>query len=132
MICPGCQSPLITGELDAVEVDFCASCKGVWLDAGELELLFGDAAQCEAFLDGGEAAATEEKPRKCPVCHARMAKRRTRGEAEIVFDRCERNHGLWLDEGELTEILRHAPAVTGGATVHRFLRDVFGYTGEGE
>ncbi|MCK7521491.1 MAG: zf-TFIIB domain-containing protein [Ignavibacteriales bacterium] len=26
-------------ELEQIEVDYCTSCEGVWLDAGELELL---------------------------------------------------------------------------------------------
>ncbi|MCL4278881.1 MAG: zf-TFIIB domain-containing protein, partial [Ignavibacteriaceae bacterium] len=39
MLCPVCNNPMIVLELEQVEVDYCTNCAGVWLDAGELELL---------------------------------------------------------------------------------------------
>ena len=36
MHCPKCGQKLTTETCDSVEVDVCPSCKGVWLDAGEL------------------------------------------------------------------------------------------------
>ncbi len=36
MHCPKCGQELATEECDSVEIDVCPSCKGVWLDAGEL------------------------------------------------------------------------------------------------
>ena len=36
MHCPKCGQQLATETCDAVEIDVCPSCKGVWLDAGEL------------------------------------------------------------------------------------------------
>ena len=36
MHCPKCGQELATETCDAVEIDVCPSCKGVWLDAGEL------------------------------------------------------------------------------------------------
>jgi Zn-finger nucleic acid-binding protein len=37
--CPSCTTALVAIDYDAtgVEVDFCSKCRGVWLDAGELE-----------------------------------------------------------------------------------------------
>ena len=37
MHCPKCGHELITIGLHGVEVDQCAHCNGLWLDAGELE-----------------------------------------------------------------------------------------------
>lgn len=37
MHCPKCGHELLTISLHGVEVDRCASCNGLWLDAGELE-----------------------------------------------------------------------------------------------
>ena len=37
MHCPKCGHELITIGLHGVEVDRCAHCNGLWLDAGELE-----------------------------------------------------------------------------------------------
>jgi len=43
MDCPVCNNAMITLELDQVEIDHCTECGGIWLDAGELETLLGDA-----------------------------------------------------------------------------------------
>ena len=37
MRCPKCGQELATESYGAIEVDVCPSCKGVWLDATELE-----------------------------------------------------------------------------------------------
>ena len=45
MDCPVCKNAMIVLELDEVEVDYCADCRGVWLDSGELELLLEEFAR---------------------------------------------------------------------------------------
>ena len=42
-MCPLCNEPLVAFELDGIEIDRCVDCGGVWLDAGELELIAGRA-----------------------------------------------------------------------------------------
>lgn len=37
--CPKCATPLAEDEVENVKIDRCPQCKGVWLDAGELEQL---------------------------------------------------------------------------------------------
>ncbi|MFC2083556.1 zf-TFIIB domain-containing protein [Bacteroidota bacterium] len=39
MRCPKCGMKLIEIDYRGIEVDKCSSCEGVWLDAGELELV---------------------------------------------------------------------------------------------
>lgn len=39
MKCPKCGADLATGDYEGVQIDRCPECQGVWLDAGELELL---------------------------------------------------------------------------------------------
>jgi uncharacterized protein len=41
MRCPKCGQELATETCDSVEIDLCPSCKGVWLDAGELGTIVG-------------------------------------------------------------------------------------------
>jgi uncharacterized protein len=36
MHCPKCGQELVAERCDSVEIDVCPSCKGIWLDAGEL------------------------------------------------------------------------------------------------
>lgn len=38
MKCPTCQSvELVMSERQGVEIDYCPSCRGIWLDRGELD-----------------------------------------------------------------------------------------------
>ena len=39
MKCPKCGGDLKEQEMGTVKVDVCQDCKGMWLDAGELDLL---------------------------------------------------------------------------------------------
>ena len=45
MECMVCQEPMIVLELDDIEIDYCVICAGIWLDAGELELLLEDSKE---------------------------------------------------------------------------------------
>ncbi len=107
MDCPACGNAMITLELADVEIDHCVDCGGIWLDAGELELLMDDrqkAAQLLASFQEDVSAA--EKPRKCPICDKKMAKIVV-GTAQptLLIDKCRRGDGLWFDRGELKDIL---------------------------
>jgi uncharacterized protein len=35
--CPVDQTPLVMSERQGVEIDYCPTCRGVWLDRGELD-----------------------------------------------------------------------------------------------
>jgi Zn finger protein HypA/HybF involved in hydrogenase expression len=39
MCCPKCGQNLVPAQNGAVEIDQCPNCKGVWLDANELETI---------------------------------------------------------------------------------------------
>jgi len=126
MDCPVCKEAMIVVEYDAVEIDFCVSCRGVWLDAGELELLFGDQVVADQFLCGGDASrAVSEAPRRCPICDGKMRKHVTGGPEPVVYDQCQRNHGLWFDEGELASVLKHGGDMPDGGAVAAWLRNLF-------
>lgn len=104
MICPECASPLVTLELSGVEVDHCFCCGGVWLDAGELDMICAargrKRAEGEAVVS---AVMAPEAQRKCPVC-ARAMDKVSMGEKRCIVDRCT-VHGIWFDSGELDRVL---------------------------
>ena len=126
MQCPVCKEAMIVLEYENVEVDFCVGCEGVWLDAGELELLFGNAEACADFLTiGSPADAGGEKPRRCPICRVKMTKEATESDPPIVFDHCPNGDGLWFDKGELLQVLEHGKALAGKDEVPAFLRGMF-------
>ncbi|WP_266205534.1 TFIIB-type zinc ribbon-containing protein [Pontibacter kalidii] len=37
MKCPNCNETLLMSDKNGVEIDYCPSCRGIWLDRGELE-----------------------------------------------------------------------------------------------
>ena len=127
MNCPVCDTAMVVLEHAGIEVDFCSSCRGVWLDHGELELLFGDKEACTKFLTSGNPRpAHQEKKRRCPVCRRKMMKATTPSMPPVLFDRCPRSDGLWFDKGELADVLQHRTSLgEEGDTVAAFLVDVF-------
>lgn len=37
MKCPSCSETLLMTDKNGIEIDYCPSCRGIWLDRGELE-----------------------------------------------------------------------------------------------
>jgi len=110
MDCPVCTNAMITLELNEVEIDYCTGCAGIWLDAGELELLLGEPEKAAELLKSFEVdTACAEKPRRCPICDKKMQKIVVGHEQpKLLIDRCGRGDGLWFDGGELSEISSRA------------------------
>jgi uncharacterized protein len=49
MKCPVCpESLLVMADRQGVEIDYCPTCRGVWLDRGELDKLMEKSASREA------------------------------------------------------------------------------------
>jgi len=132
MDCPACQNPMITLELADVEIDHCVGCGGIWLDAGELELLMDAPEKAKSLLASfQEGTSTSEKPRKCPICNKKMAKIVV-GSAKpvLLIDKCRRGDGLWFDQGELKDILDRGQ-LDPDSKIQRLLADMFGQTQPG-
>lgn len=53
MKCPICpDSALLISERQGVEIDYCAQCRGVWLDRGELDKLIALSSVAPATRQG--------------------------------------------------------------------------------
>lgn len=61
MLCPHDQSELVVSERSGVEIDFCPTCRGVWLDRDELDKILDRSldAEIEAETMGPTAAPFE-------------------------------------------------------------------------
>ncbi len=128
MKCPVCKTDMIILELEQVETDYCTFCKGIWLDAGELELLLeGAAAKDELLKSLHPATNCREAPRSCPRCNKKMNKVFMGNNEEVLLDSCRKGHGLWFDAGELQEVVKLASS--GQQTkMMQLLHDMFEYT----
>lgn len=119
---------MITLELEDVEIDHCTGCGGIWLDAGELELLLGEPGTARGLLDSFKvSSARAERTRKCPICDRKMQKIVVGSSVpSLLVDKCGKGDGLWFDKGELR-------AMFDGATLDRdnkilkLLTDMFGH-----
>ena len=62
MKCPNCpDSTLVMTDRQGVEIDYCPTCRGIWLDRGELDKLLERAASASA-----PPQATVQQSRKQP------------------------------------------------------------------
>ncbi len=128
MDCPSCGHAMITLELADVEIDHCVGCGGIWLDAGELELLMDDPCKAAGLLASfREDPTATERPRKCPICDKRMAKVVVGcDEPVLLIDKCRRGDGLWFDGGELKDVLSRG-RLDEDSHIRKLLADMFAH-----
>jgi Zn-finger nucleic acid-binding protein len=129
MDCANCKEPMITAELENVEIDFCSGCGGIWLDAGELETLLADEVKSRQLSTSFVPAPhCPEKLRKCPICRKTMEKVFAGPTDKVVLlDRCRAGHGLWFDRGELQQVIKYGTLDKQGQVL-RILNEMFGDT----
>ena len=46
-LCPRCRLDLVMADRQGVEIDYCPSCRGIWLDRGELDKIIERSASFE-------------------------------------------------------------------------------------
>ena len=47
MKCPNCNETLVMTDRQGIEIDYCPSCRGVWLDKGELDKIVERSGQIQ-------------------------------------------------------------------------------------
>ena len=118
---------MVTLELEGVEIDHCLDCGGIWLDAGELELLLDEPDKAKSLLDSFSVdSKCAEVKRKCPICDKKMQKVIV-GDSKpaLLIDKCRKGDGLWFDKGELHEIFDRAQ-LDEDNKIQELLADMFG------
>jgi Zn-finger nucleic acid-binding protein len=106
--CPITGQPMQRVEVHGVTADLSPS-HGLWLDHGELFLITEDARHDEGgfwadlFRKELQPPADHARALLCPVCGAPMTLEQVSG---VTIDWCKQ-HGVWLDSGELEAILNN-------------------------
>lgn len=100
MQCPVCHKSMIILEYDQIEIDYCPSCGGCWLDQGELELLL---ERGDDIFDLSKFESSPKSKQRCPRCRKKL-KVDTFPDTRVEVDICPRDGGIWLDKGELLSI----------------------------
>ena len=128
--CPRCtaglEAVLLAVGAESVEIDRCPECNGLFFDPGELDQVL-DGIETRAEVVDHRALLTlieEETPTddfervtyaSCPECGQLMHRRNFGQRSGVIIDSC-RDHGLWLDGGELRRLIRWTQA--GGRQHH--------------
>lgn len=127
-VCPRCHIPLQTVDLRLKEkflIERCERCLGLFFDPGELEAFLETAVTNVHAIDPQRLNEVQSVKRNheypvsyidCPVCRRLMNRINIGSRSGVIADQC-RNHGLWLDGGELRQIMEWMKA--GGGLVQR-------------
>jgi Zn-finger nucleic acid-binding protein len=127
-ICPRCHIPLQVINLrlgGKFYIERCERCLGLFFDPGELEALLDKAVTHVYEIDRQRLDEIQNVKRSseyplgyidCPVCKKLMNRINFGSRSGVIADKC-RDHGLWLDGGELRQILEWVKA--GGDLYHK-------------
>ncbi|MFQ6537752.1 MULTISPECIES: zf-TFIIB domain-containing protein [Aphanothece] len=119
--CPDCGTSLEVlqlGPAGTISLGRCPDCMGLFLPLGSLELLLDQAvgrvwnvdhSLLQTLADSPRRSAAPVRYRPCPRCGELMNRRLQGQRSGVVVDQC-RDHGLWLDAGELRQLLEWARA----------------------
>ena len=131
-VCPKCDISLFVLHFKSVEVDYCQRCRGIWLDAGELEQLMKVTGAHPSDPLRRFHNHVVDKPRTgkhlCPRCDRPLEELviEESPERSVTLDRCPRGHGLWFDADELQELLALYPPASGASKTIEYLDGLFG------
>ena len=121
MYCPVCKKSMITLEYNEVEIDYCPSCAGCWLDQGELELILETS---EKIYDLSRFKSSPKGKRRCPRCHKKMHADYF-PHTHIQVDICPNDGGIWLDRGELLLIAAHESESAAAQNLKEYFKELF-------
>lgn len=97
MNCPVCEERMREVDKCGVHIDICPSCKGVWLDRGELEKLIEMAGSGSARLETGFSGSGTGRPYDGHDDHHKDRDHDHRESGERGYGERKRK-GSWLGE----------------------------------
>ena len=93
-------------DYEGTEIDRCTICKGIWFDAGEIDVLKNKQAAKEIDIGDekvGKQANTMDNY-QCPRCSGTMVKVVDPNQTHIWYETCSACSGSFLDAGELLDL----------------------------
>jgi len=114
-VCPTCHTNMSTidiGKEYKFLIQRCETCYGVFFDHNELENMVQTSINGSKNIDLIKLSQITENPRhidiivykKCPICNKHMHRKNYKKRSGVITDICSQ-HGVWLDSGELRQIL---------------------------
>ena len=71
MQCPTDGAVLVMSERSGIEIDYCPTCRGVWLDRGELDKIIERSVQQPVQQPAYGSAPAQQQYRQKPFQHKR-------------------------------------------------------------
>ncbi len=106
MRCPKCRADMEQLDFEGTEVDRCTICKGLWFDAGEIEIMRDNRAA--VAIDTGDAGIGKQSNAidhyQCPRCSGSMVRVVDPQQRHIWYETCGTCSGSFLDAGELLDL----------------------------
>jgi Zn-finger nucleic acid-binding protein len=111
--CPRCEIELDLISIGGYALNACSRCGGIWAGKSSFQSLCTREEAQEAVFGfqpepSKTAAVSKERPQRtyvpCPECGKLMNRQNFSRCSGVVLDWC-RNHGTWLDRGELQQIV---------------------------
>ncbi len=117
ILCPVCNERLKKiniGNKENFMLMHCAKCDGIFIKMEELEKLLETKDNRAKIVDIQMLNFITNHPRfeiekkiiykKCPVCKKEMIRKNYRSVSGVIVDICK-EHGVWLDGGELKQLI---------------------------
>jgi Zn-finger nucleic acid-binding protein len=108
LLCSACKVPFVRGMIDEYQVEYCEKCRGSLMarrDFAELVRRRRAWAQGTPATPAAVDAAELRRTRMCPKCGKKMTTDWYYGPGHVVMDRCTACDVVWLDYGELNQII---------------------------
>jgi Zn-finger nucleic acid-binding protein len=109
--CPDCRLPLVGRKTGVLAYAECARCGSLFLSNEVFRTVVegADARVIARAVEGEDPKGARTLPRsfhyrKCPFCSGLMARRNYGAGSGVILDIC-REHGVFLDRGELTAVV---------------------------
>lgn len=106
--CALCKAPFARGLVDEYQVDYCEKCHGILVNRQD----FAEwVRRSRAWAETASVMPTPAKPAElrrkidCPRCGTRMITDWYYGPGSVIIDRCVNCDLIWLDYGELNQII---------------------------
>jgi Zn-finger nucleic acid-binding protein len=98
MLCPVCKSvELVMSERQGIEIDYCPSCRGIWLDRGELDKLIERSGQPDVSAASLDARQTMNRPGgQRDFEHSGHGHKDQRGQGQ-AYDQHGQRRSFWRD-----------------------------------
>ena len=117
MDCPRCDATLEIKKIESEDIEFCNSCKGMWLHKNQLNNLIkeshGDVEFSSIDYNPHKDANSTIKCRECK--NSTMKKVNFLEYSDIIMDTCGECGSFWLDYDELHKIHSYMEKVEDGS-----------------